>query len=149
MRTSPVYAVVPLALALSLTGCSGTNTAGFDSAITVSHPKGAYESEFQWGNNAHVHYLVHEVTLTEPGRADFELTVTVPRLGRMFGFVNLDVTCEVDGETSAADTDERLGEEHEGVFEFPMWCAVPESAEHLAVEIGHHDEHLRFEGPLD
>ena len=30
-----------------------------------------------------------------------------------------------------------------------MWCAVLGSAEHLVVEIDHHDEHLRFEGPLD
>lgn len=139
---------VPPALVLALTGCAQTNSADFGAPIPVSHPVGAYSSEFRRGNDADVVYLVENVSRTGPDRVDFDLTVTVPPLGRMFGFVRLEVVCVANEQTSAADTDEYLGEDHEGVFEFPMRCEAPEDADHLAVEINHHDEHLRFEGPL-
>ena len=137
-----------LPLVLTLAGCAQTHAAEIGTPVSVSHPVGAYSSEFRWGDNADVIYLVENASRTDSERVDFDLTVTVPKLGRMFGFVKLDVNCVVGEQTSAAETDERLGEEHDGVFEFPMWCAVPEDADHLAIEIDHHDEHLRFEGPV-
>ncbi|MFC4561903.1 hypothetical protein ACFO4E_08550 [Nocardiopsis mangrovi] len=134
--------LVPLVLA----GCAPTHVADIGTPVAVSHPIGAYSHEFRWGNNADVVYLVDNAAGTDPGRVDFDLNVTVPDLGRMFGFVNLEVTCVVGGEASAADTHERLSEDYSGEFEFPMWCAVPEGTDHVTIEIDHHDEHLRFEG---
>ncbi|WP_017582060.1 hypothetical protein [Nocardiopsis valliformis] len=135
--------------ALALSGCARTHTADIGTPVSVSHPVGAYSSEFRWGNNAHVIYAVENASLTETGRMDFDLTVTVPPLGRVFGFVRMEVTCVAGGETSSAHTHERLGEAYDGTFEFPMWCAVPEEADLVAIEIDHHDEHLRFEGSVD
>ncbi len=132
-----------------LTGCAQTHNADIGTPVAVSHPIGAYSHEFRWGHNADVVYLVENALHTGPGRMDFDLTVTVPSLGRIFGFVYLEVTCVVGEETSAAETNERLGEDGPGVFEFPMWCAVPDDADHVAIEIHHHDEHLRFEGPVE
>lgn len=136
-------------LSLALSACAETHTADIGTPVAVSHPVGAYSFEYRWGNNADVIYLVDNVSRADGDRVEFDLTVTVPPLGRMFGFVGLEVTCVAGDETSAAETDERLSEDYDGVFEFPMWCAVPEGVERLAIELEHHEKHLSFEGTVN
>lgn len=152
MRSPAPYAL--LAAALLLVGCSAPDDApttrrpaDFGRTIAVAHPVGAYEHEFD-GTEADVYYRVEDVARPEPEVAEFLLAVDVPVLGRNFGFGGLEVGCEVQGETTEAETDERLGEAFDGLHEFPMWCAVPEDTEFLIITVEHHDEIMEFSGEI-
>lgn len=150
---SPVSCAL-VASVLFLVGCSTSDDAltsqrpaDFGRTVAVPHPVGAYEHEFD-GEEADVYYRVEDVERPEFESAEFLLVVDVPVLGRNFGFGGLEARCEVQGETTEAETDERLGEAFDGLHEFPMRCAVPEDTEFLIVTVEHHDETLEFAGEV-
>lgn len=152
MRSPARY--MAFSVALLLAGCSTSDGleeqefADFGRTVAVPHPVGAYEYEFRRGSEADVYYRLEEVERSEPGRVDFTLVVEVPALGRNFGFGGLEVACEVQGEITEAETDARLGEAFDGLYEFPMRCAVPEGAVFLIVTVNHHDQTVEFAGEI-
>jgi hypothetical protein len=150
MSRTPAAATLVLAALPALTGCSMPQSTQVGTSLSISRPVGAYEHEFRRGNNADVHYLVENLVRSDPGKVDFDLTVTVPQLGRPYGFRDMVVTCVSGGETSTAESSEEfLNEQFEGVYDFPMWCDLPEGSADLSIEVDHFDELLRFQGSLD
>ncbi|GLU45662.1 hypothetical protein [Nocardiopsis ansamitocini] len=110
-----------------------------DSAV-IAFPFGAYPAEYDWDDMRDVAFTVDGVQRTATGEVRYELLITTPELGRVFGVSALAPQCFADGAASDQPTPlPGTTELEEGAHLYELQCAVPEGADVLEVRFTQRD----------